>query len=353
MIYENVTTLRKEKIGKQREEVLTIKDIAKMAGVSVSTVSRVINDSGYVKEEKKDLIKRIIAETGYRPSAVARNLTDNSSDTIGLVMPERVNPFFMKIYDGVAGKADERQMSVLFFATADDEERQTEILEYLKSQRVRGVLITPGLYYTEHTVESLKRLEDSGIPVVLIDRNIEGGAFDAILINNRDAVYNAVKSIIASGHRKIAVVACPDRSRKGTAKLDGYKDCMNEAGIEIKKEWIYEGEFTPLSGYEACEYFMGLKEELRPTAVIAFSSSGLIGSMKFFNESGLRIGKDVKLVGFDDIGTVADIGFDVTVIERPMKIMGEMAFELLMEKIHDPSRGKIKEIILSTQIRSV
>ena len=332
---------------------MTIKDIAKTAGVSVATVSRVLNNSGYVSEDKKKLINKIIEESGYCPSAAARNLSENSSDAIGLVMPERVNPFFMKIYDAVASKADEKKLSVLFFSTEDNEKKQTEIINYLKSLRIKGLLITPGIYHTEETIKALSKLEESGIPVVLIDRNLDEGEFDAVLINNSESIRNATQALINEGHRNIGVIVCPESERKGATRYDGYLSCMRENKIAVNEKLIYNGNFSKESGYEACRGFMGLKEDIRPTAIIAFSSSAMIGAMKFFNESDYKLGRDIKLIGFDDIGTVSDIGFDVSIIERPMRIMGEMAFELLLEKTENTSRKKVKEIVLSTEIKNL
>lgn len=328
---------------------VTIKDIAEKAGVSVATVSRVINKSGYVSEKNKEKIEEIIRELNYCPNAAARSLITQASDMIGLVMPERVNPFFVKVYDGVTRKADEENITVLFYQTGDDEMRQQEILTQLRAQSVKGILMTPSLYQTSATRAMTEAVEAAGIPVVLIDRDIEGSDFDAVFIDNKGAIYKATEQLIEAGHTQIAAVTSPDFSREGTRRLDGFLECMKKYGLMVHPEWVIEGSLDIESGYEACRQLMEMGH--RPTAIVAFSSSELIGCVKYLNEAGYRIGRDACLFGFDDIGTFPDFGFPLSTIERPMREMGELAFALLWERIHSGGKKKrSREIILPTNI---
>ena len=329
---------------------LTIKDIAEKAGVSVATVSRVINGSGYVSEKNKKNIEEIIRESNYCPNAAARSLITQASDMIGLVMPERVNPFFVKVYDGVTRKADEENITVLFYKTDDDEKKQGEILKQLKAQSVKGILITPSLYQTSATRKTLEAVERAGIPVVLIDRDTEGGDFDAVFIDNKGAIYKATEQLIQAGHTQIAAVTSPDFSRVGARRQDGFLECMKKHGLEVCPDWVIEGELSVESGYDACKRLMEMENS--PTAIVAFSSSELIGCVKYLNEAGYRIGRDVCLFGFDDIGTFPDFGLQLSTIERPMREMGELAFELLWERIHNGGKNKrSREILLPTNIK--
>ena len=329
---------------------LTIKDIAEKAGVSVATVSRVINESGYVSEKSKKLVEAVIKEYNYCPNAAARSLITQASDMIGLVMPERVNPFFVKVYDGVTRKADEQNITVLFYKTDDDEDKQGEILKQLRAQSVKGILLTPSLYQTSATRKMLEQIEGAGIPVVLIDRDTEGGDFDAVFIDNKGAIYKAAEQLIQAGHTEIAVITSPDVSRPGTRRQDGFYECMKRYGLEVHPEWVVEGELNVESGYQGCKILMEAEE--RPSAIIAFSSSELIGCVKYLNENGLCIGKDISLFGFDDIGTFPDFGLQLSTIERPMREMGELAFQLLWERITSGDKNRrSREIILPTNIK--
>lgn len=329
---------------------LTIKDIAEKAGVSVATVSRVINGSGYVSEKSRKHVEEVIKECNYCPNAAARSLITQASDMIGLVMPERVNPFFVKVYDGVTRKADEQNITVLFYKTDDDEQRQGEILKQLKAQSVKGVLLTPSLYQTSATRKMLEQMERAGIPVVLIDRDTEGGDFDAVFIDNKGAIYKAAEQLIQAGHTEIAAITSPDFSRPGSRRQDGFYECMRRYGLEVRPEWVVEGELNVESGYQGCKILM--EAEDRPSAIIAFSSSELIGCVKYLNENGFHIGRDISLFGFDDIGTFPDFGLQLSTIERPMREMGELAFQLLWERITSGEKNRrSREIILPTNMK--
>lgn len=328
---------------------LTIKDIAEKAGVSVATVSRVLNSSGYVSEKNKEKIEAIIREFNYCPNAAARSLINQASNMIGLVMPERINPFFVKVYDGVTRKADEQNITVLFYKTDDSEEKQGEILKQLKAQNVKGILITPSLYQTATTRKVLEQMERSGIPVVLIDRDTEGGDFDAIFIDNKGAIYKATKQLIQSGHRQIGIISCPDVVRMGNRRIEGFLECMKRHGLTVGSGMVQEGIFSTESGYEGCKKLM--EAENRPTGIIVFSSSQLIGCVRYLNEEEIRIGRDVSVFGFDDIGTFPDFGLQLSTIERPMREMGEMAFDLLWERIHGGKNRRSREVILPTTIK--
>lgn len=329
---------------------ITIKDIARKAGVSVATVSRVINGSGKVSEQKRQDIERIIREFQYYPNAAAKSLITHASDMVGLVMPERVNPLFVQVYDGVARKADEKNISVLFYKTDDEEERQREVLMQLKGQCVKGILITPCLHQTSATREMLEQMEEADIPVVLIDRDTEGCDFDAVFIDNKGAIYKAAEQLILEGHQKIGVITSPEPSLSGLWRLEGFLECMEDYGLEIHQNWIAEGELNVESGYHCCKQLMEAEE--RPEALIVFSSSGLIGCVRYLHEMGLKIGEDISLIGFDDIGTFPYFGLRISTVERPMREMGEKAFELLWERImHGEKNRRSREIILPTRIK--
>lgn len=329
---------------------ITIKDIALKAGVSVATVSRVINGSGKVSDEKRRVIEQIIKEYNYYPNAAAKSLITQASDMIGLVMPERINPFFVQVYDGVTRKADEKNISVLFYKTDEVEERQWEVLKQLQAQRVKGLLVTPCIRQTSATREMLKQMEAANIPVVLVDRDTEGCDFDAVFIDNKEAIYKATEQMIQEGCRRIGVITNADPSRASMRKMEGFLECMQDYEVEVNPAWIAEGELKVESGYICCKRLMEASE--RPEALVVFSSSEMIGCVRYLNETGLRIGTDVCLIGFDDLGTFPQFGLRLFTIERPMREMGEKAFQLLWERITNGNKKlRSREIILPTKIK--
>ena len=164
---------------------MTISDIAKLSGVSVATVSRVINNKGYVKDETRKKIEAVIEENGYRPNAVARSLTRNDTSMIAVIMSNRLNPFFANVLDAIEEQAAMQGYSILFFNTSEDKERERNAVAQAMEHRVSGILLLPVIEPDIRTEELLWNAEESGIPVVLIDRDFQEGDFDIVLIDNK------------------------------------------------------------------------------------------------------------------------------------------------------------------------
>lgn len=328
---------------------MTICDIAKLAGVSIATVSRVMNGTGYVKEETRKRVEDVIAEHNYRPNAIARSLIKKETSMIGLIMPGFAEPFQTSIVDGIGNKSDEMNLNLLLHNTGEDLEKEHRSLRMIMEQQIRGLLFVPVIGSDKITSQILEEIEASGVPVVLIDRDVCAGEFDAVFINNKRAIYDGVKALIDNGHGKIGIITCPEVSRDGQTRVEGYLKCLDKYEIIPQDDYIYEGDYTQESGYKACEYFMALPQP--PTAVIATNSSETIGCIRYFNENRMAIGKDIALIGFDDIATIGSFGYPVSVIERPIRELGELAFDMLMERIEQPIQKKrSRELILQTRV---
>ena len=212
---------------------MTISDIAKLSGVSVATVSRVINNKGYVKDETRKKIEAVIEENGYRPNAVARSLTRNDTSMIAVIMSNRLNPFFANVLDAIEEQAAMQGYSILFFNTSEDKERERNAVAQAMEHRVSGILLLPVIEPDIRTEELLWNAEESGIPVVLIDRDFQEGDFDIVLIDNKKVVYDGVELLIESGHRDIGIITCPEVVKKGRTRLEGYIQCLKDHGLEL------------------------------------------------------------------------------------------------------------------------
>lgn len=328
---------------------MTISDIAKLAGVSVATVSRVINNKGYVKDETRKKIETIIDENGYRPSAAARSLTRNDTSMIAVIMSERLNPFFANVLSAIEARAEKQGYSILFYNTSEDNEKECKAISQAIEHRVMGILLLPVIEPDARTEELLKEAEESGIPVVLIDRDLHKGDYDIVLIDNKKVVYEGVKLLIESGHQKIGIITCPEVVKKGRTRLDGYLQCLKDYGMEIRESYIYPGQFEEKSGYQACETFWSLKEP--PTAVLAACSSATLGCIRYMSEHNMQPGRDVGLIGFDDIALLKTIGYEITLMDRPMHEMGEIAYDLLTERMNAGSiKKRRREILVQTRL---
>lgn len=329
---------------------MTIRDIASMAGVSVATVSRVINNTGYVSAKTRENIENLIEEYDFRPNAVARSLIRNDTEMIAVVLPGRLNPFFAKILDAVNAWAEREGNSVLFYNTEEDSEKEYHAIVRAIEQRVRGILLLPVMESMKRTVELLNGASRTGVAVVLVDRDMPGASFDSVFIDNSQVVYEAINLLVEKGHRNIGIVTCPEALSKGRGRLDGYRRCLSEWQLAVQDDYIYHGEFNEQSGYDACSYF--LEQKNPPTAILATCSSVTLGCIRYFSEHGLTAGKDVALVGFDDIELLHAIGYQLTVITRPMSEIAELACGMLAEQMRkSKSSRNSRKIFLEPEIQ--
>ncbi|MFV0518644.1 MAG: LacI family DNA-binding transcriptional regulator [Lachnospirales bacterium] len=323
---------------------MTINDIAKLSNVSIATVSRVINNNGYVKKETRKKIEDIIKETSYSPNAMARGLSKNSSLIIAVIMSNKVMAFFTEILDVILTLASNEGFSVLFFNTFEDSIKEKNAILQAIEHRVAGIIILPVIEPTLETEQTLVLAEKSNIPVVLIDRELHKTEFDIVLIDNKKVIYEGVKFLINEGHSKIAIVTCPEVVKKGGTRYEGYKEALKDNGLPLNKDFVYNGAFDEKSGYKAFEKFYSL--ETPPTAVIIACSSATLGTMRYLSEFKLEPGKDIGVLAFDDIALLKLLGVEITSIERPTKEIGKIAFEILNENIKNKEISTVKKKIL-------
>ena len=328
---------------------MTINDIARLAGVSIATVSRVINQKGYVKEETRRRVEEVIAAQGFRPNAAARSLICSNSSMIALIMSERPSSFSLKIINAIEERAAKQKDSVLLYNTGADVNRELEAISQAIEHRVKGILFLPVMGSGEETVELLKKAEKEDVPVVLLNWDLYAEDFDCVQLDNKKIIYDGVTLLAEEGHRRIAYISCPEVAKKGEQRKDGYVQYLRERKIPIRKEYLYDGQFDEQSGYEACRKFFSLPKP--PTGVLSSCSSITLGCFRYLNEQHLVLGKDVGLVGFDDISLVRFLGCPVTAMEQPIRELGENACDLLYLRINGAGKGEIRrKMIVGSRI---
>ena len=234
---------------------LTIKDIAKLAGVSQATISRVLNNSPSVKENTRKLIEQIIAENHYYPNAMARGLSKNESNTIEVIVPDISNPFFCEVIKGISAVADNQGLKIILCDTDENPKKEVEFLETLKQQRPKGIIITPISDSNEFNSQYLNLLEGIGIPIVLVDRDVKYSNFDGVFIDNIKGAFDATSALINEGHKDIAIIAGPKTSKPGRDRLRGYIKAFDMNNIPLNDNLIYYGDFRLESGYEITKNF--------------------------------------------------------------------------------------------------
>lgn len=327
---------------------MTIHDIAKMAGVSVATVSRVINNKGYVKEETRRRVEQVIQEQGYRPNAVARSLINSDSSMIAVIMAERPYAFSSKVLEAIEERAAAQGDSVLFYGTGAEPEKELKAISQAMEHRVKGILLLPVMDSGDAMIRMIREAESGNIPVVLLNWNLYREEVDSVLIDNKKVIYDGVRLLLEEGHREIGFIACPEVVLEGGQRRDGYTQCLRDFKIPLNEDYIYEGEFDEQSGYDACGRFLSLPKP--PTAILASCSSDILGCVRYCRENGLGLGTDLGLVGFDDISLVESLGYPVTVLEHPARELGQSACDLLYMRAAGRGGSKIhRSIILGTR----
>ena len=241
--------------------MITIKDVAELAGVSKATVSRALNNSGYVSPETKKKIDEIIEKYHYLPSASAVNLSKQETTTIGVVVPEIGNLFYADIVQGITRKADELNLSLVLFDTGNNMEREEKAIRVLQQQRVKGIILGPSIDYAESKrgKKLLKQLTDMHLPIVIIDRDFEQMPWDAVIYENYQSSYRAAQELYRAGNRTAAMIAGDMNLKIGRDRLDGFRKGAQDCGLELKEEDIFYGNFSMEDSYQLAKKLLTRK----------------------------------------------------------------------------------------------
>lgn len=323
----------------------TIEDVAKYANVSIATVSRVINQLGGVRAKTEARILHAIEELNYIPNAVARSMVKKSTKTIGIVIPDVSNPFFPAVVSGIEQKAREKGYFTMLCNTNESAETERELLQIFLERSVDGLIITTA----DEWGDQLKAVIDAKIPIVAIDRAIKKFEVDTVLVGNIDGAYQATRHLILQGHQKIAIICGPQHTTPGYERLVGYKRALEEYGLPVTAEYIVEGDFREESGNRLTKDLYRLPD--RPTAIFSVNNLMTMGCMTALQEIGWKLGEEVSFIGFDDVEIAAFIQPPLTVVSRPMRKLGEIAFDLLYDRMSgSDSEGK-RHYVLSPELR--
>lgn len=313
----------------KRQET-NIYTIAKEAGVSIATVSRVINQSTAVSQKSKQKVLEAIEKLNYVPNIAARNLSTSTSTSIGVVIPDVDNSFFMQLLQGITMAADQMGYNIILFSTSRDVEREHKVLDSMRELRLRGIIITPVSYSNWETIQKLKDFESFGIPVVLLDRELIVNDFDRVVSSDEEGSFQAVSELIRQGHREIALISGPECVYPVYKRLNGYYRAMRSAGIVVRDEYIRKADFTVDSAWRETMELSRLPNP--PTAIFSFNNDTTYGCLKAFGDLGWKIGKDIALIGFDDIEALNWLRCCISVVNRDVPQMGRIAMQQLARR---------------------
>jgi len=325
---------------------LTLEDIAREAGVSRSTVSRVVNDQPNVRDDVRERVWGVIQRTGYHPNVAARALASQRSQMLGLVLPRSVSSFFTDPYfphltQGIAQACNQYDytLSLFLVSTTEDEEK---IFPRLSRQGLMdGILVQSG----QIGEQLIERLVHSNVPLVIAGRPFETEGISYIDVDNVAAAAGAVEHLVRLGRQRIATIAGQPGSTVSIDRLEGYRQAIRAAGWEIDDALIVEGDFTETSGYAAMEQLL----PARPDAVFAASDLMAIGAMRAARDAGLRVPDDVAFIGFDDLPIATLVDIPLTTVRQPVVDFGFRAVEILIDLIENgiqPARQIMMETTL-------
>jgi LacI family transcriptional regulator len=325
---------------------VTMSDVARQAGVSLMTVSRVLNCKEGVSSETRQDVLEIISSLGYRPSAIARSLATQKTHTIGLVLPDVANPFFADITRGVEHLAYSKGYHVFLCNTEENPLRELAVIQSLEEKRVDGFILCSSRLQEENLVDLLARLP----AVVLINRSLcqaDENTFNSVIIDDKRSGWLATHHLIESGHQRIGFLAGPPASYSGSGRHKGYLAALQDAGISSEPGWMSHCQPSVNGGYEATRQLLVQNPHL--TALFCFNDLVAVGAIQACGELKRRIPEDLAIVGHDDIPLAALVSPALTTCRVPRHELGARAVNALLERLRG-SIGGCQQIVLQSEL---
>ncbi len=305
----------------------TSHDVAKQAGVSVATVSRVLNGSAHVTESARRNVLRVVKELNYQPNRVAQRLRAGRSHVIGLIISDIQNPFFTSVVRGIEDVAYQHSYSLVLCNSDEDIQKEQLYIDVLSSERVAGVIIMP---------TGIDCCAPLRMPVVMMDRVVTGLATDTVDVDNVAGAYAATQHLIQLGHTRIGLVGAPPNISVGIERQRGYVNALGDHGIRTGDALIRTGNFKENGGYQATHALLDL--EPRPTALFVANNLMTLGALNAIHERGLKIPDDISIVSFDDMPWAHLLQPPLTAIVQPTYELGQRAAELLLGRLKDRTK---------------
>jgi LacI family transcriptional regulator len=306
--------------------LLTIRDVARLADVSIATVSAVINGKSGVSDKLVQRVRRAMEALDYHPNHVARSLKVRQTNTIGMMIPDVTNPFFADVMHGVEDEARRNNYSVIFCNAAEDPELERRQLSMLFSRRVDGVLLAPT---DSHAAQD--RLINRRFPLVFFDRIPSGFSGTAVVTDNFEASRQAARHLISLGHRRVAIITGRLSLSNGLQRLEGFRRGLQEANLPFPESYLRCGEFQLETAHKCGLDLMRLAEP--PTAVFCCNNKMTLGLMRALGELRIPCPERVSVLGFDDFDWAVNFSPRLTTVAQPSYQMGKRAVELLLTKL--------------------
>ncbi|MCM8711212.1 LacI family transcriptional regulator [Clostridium sp. SYSU_GA19001] len=324
----------------------SMKDVAKQADVSTATVSHVINNTRYVSDEVRQRVIQAMKELDYRPNSIARSLRSQKSNTIALIVPilteDTSSFFFMSVAQGIERVLKKNGYNLILSNSNERLEDEKEQIKVFNSQLIDGLIIAPTA--EEHSY--LNEVLSGNYPVVFIDRRPKGVDGDCVLSDGYKGTYEAIKTMILKGHKRIGFITGPLGITTSDERFEGYKRAIVDNNLEIEFSLIKEAEATHKNGYILAKQLL---DEEKVTAIFVANNVMTIGMLNYLQEANLKIPEDVAVIGFDDYEWTRIITPPLSVVKQFPFELGEKAAEILLDRINN-GKGQYKEYRLPTSL---
>lgn len=323
---------------------VTIVDVAKEAGVSYSTVSRVVNNKTYVKPETRARVLMAMTRLGYQANLQARSLAGGRSNVIGLLVTELTTQYMGEIVRGIEEVLTANQYELMLYTTHRKKAKESAFVNMMARGLADGLLIVlprePEAY--------LRSLRQRNFPYVLIDQFGIDDSDLSVTAANRDGGYEATKHLISLGHRRIGMITGWMDMISAIQRLEGYRAALADHQIDYDKNLVFVGDFTQSSGYQGANTLLDL--EAPPTAIFASNDMAALGVMDAVRDRGMRVAADISIIGFDDVPVATAVTPALTTVQQPLSEMGLRATQMLVNLIQDPEQAQCSIILPTTLI---
>lgn len=328
---------------------VTIRDIAKMANVSVATVSRVIHGNGYVKQETRENIEKIIKETCYRSTVQNKEASLRQFHTIAVLLPTVIDPFYSEILRGILGYLGNVKFNVMIFSTNEDEAKELEVIRDLQNQKFDGIIIAPVNIKGWLSAECIDALEQLSVPVVVVGRDMRYAHFDNIFMEEEGGAFDAVSLLLRNGHEHIGMLCGPREMTYMDQRYKGYIAALTNCSKNFDPDYVRCGDFEVEEAYQMTDELLSLNP--RPTAIFCSDPIYTLGLVKYVLDHQLVIGKDLSVISYGDVELLSTLKFNITSVIKKTLDMGEYAAETLLRRLSSQNSTEIIRTALVPEIK--
>jgi LacI family transcriptional regulator len=335
--------------SKGKQQLATLEDVARHAGISVATAGRALGNYGRVSAQTRNLVLKAARDLNYQPNALARGMKRRSTSTVGLIVGNICNPFFSTIVRAVEGTLIKRGYNLIVCDSDEDISKEGSHIQVLFQRRVDGLIVSPTASPDGSSSRAAKLISERGVPLVLIDRLVPGARVPIVAADNMGGAFDATKYLLELGHRRIGIIVGRKTLGSMTARVEGYRRALDSVGATFDESLVVDGVDVGVQGGDyAAQQLLALSS--RPTAIIAMNNLLVLGALNAVREKGLRIPRDISIIGWDDFDAASHLRVPLTVVDQPAWAMGTMAADHLLRLMSEETTDQPLEILLRCNV---